>query len=212
MIVRAHPGPTANTQLRLDPWVVFFTSRGFAVLDVDYRGNTGYSRAYRAALRGHWGVRDVADCLDVIHHLAQAGRIDPRRVAITGSSAGSYTALRAAASDAFAAVAVRHAVVDPQAWGQAAPKFQAHHAEALTATPSHSVFHDARSITIPVLLVHGGHDAISSVRQAQRPANELGDLATLIVFSDEGHGLRHPDHIQCALHAELVHFRQMLRP
>ena len=213
MIVRAHPGPTANAQLRLDPWVVFFTSRGFAVLDVDYRGSTGYGRAYRTALRGHWGVRDVADCLDAVHRLAQAGRIDPRRVAMTGSSAGGYTALRAAAtSDAFAAIAVRHAIVDPQAWGQAAPKFQAHHAETLTATPSPSMFHDAQRISTPVLLVHGGRDAVSPVQQAQQFADELGDLATLIIFPDEGHGLRHPDHIQRALHAELAHFRQMLEP
>jgi dipeptidyl aminopeptidase/acylaminoacyl peptidase len=213
VIVRAHPGPTANTSLRLDPWVVFFTSRGFAVLEVDYRGSTGYGRAYRIALRGQWGVRDVADCLDAVRHLARAGRIDPRRVAITGSSAGGYTALRAAATgDAVAAVAVRHAIVDPQAWGRAAPKFQAHHAETLSATPSHSVAYDAPGITIPVLLIHGGRDPVSPVRQVQQLADELGDLATLIVFPDEGHGLRHPEHIQRALHAELAHFRQMLGP
>jgi dipeptidyl aminopeptidase/acylaminoacyl peptidase len=207
VIVRAHPGPTANTALRLDPWVVFFTSRGFALLYVVYRGSTGYGRAYRTALRGQWGLLDVADCLDAVHHLAQAGRIDPHRAAMTGSSAGGYTALRAAAtSDAFATVAVRHAIVDPQAWGRAEPKFQAHHPETL----AHPGCHNAPGITIPVLLIHGGRDTVTPVRHVQQLADELGDLATLIVFPDEGHGLRHPDHIQRALHAELAHFRQTL--
>lgn len=60
----AHPGPTSNAALRLDLWVHFFVGQGFAVLDVDYRGSTGYGRAYRNALRGHWGVLDVSDCVD----------------------------------------------------------------------------------------------------------------------------------------------------
>lgn len=212
MIVCAHPGPTANTQLRLDPWVTFFTSRGFAVLDVDYRGSTGYGRAYRNALRGQWGVLDVADCVDAVNHLAKARRIDPLRVAMTGLSAGGYTALRAATTGAFAATAVRHAVIDPTTWGQAAPKFQAHHADLLTAAPPHSMFHDAQTITVPVLLVHGGRDVVSPAQQARQLADELGDLATLIIFPDEGHGLSHPNNVERALNAELAYFQQMLRP
>ncbi len=207
MIVRAHPGPTANIQLRLDPWIIFFTSRGFAVLDVDYRGSTGYGRAYRNALRGRWGVLDVADCIDAVHHLAKARRIDPLRVAMTGLSAGGYTALRAAATHVFATIAVRHTVIDPTAWGQAAPKFQAHHADLLIATPS-----DSQTSTVPVLLIHGERDVVSPAQQARQLADELGDLATLIIFPGEGHGLSHPDHVERALHAELAHFQQMLGP
>jgi dipeptidyl aminopeptidase/acylaminoacyl peptidase len=165
-------------------------------------------------------VIDVADCLDAVNHLAKARRIDPLRVAMTGLSAGGYTALRAAAtSDVFAATAVRYAVIDPMTWGQAAPKFQAHHADLLIATLSDSrtdsepsVFHDAQGITTPVLLVHGGRDVVSPVQRAHQLADELGNLATLIVFPDEGHGLSHPDHIERVLNAELAHFRQMLRP
>jgi dipeptidyl aminopeptidase/acylaminoacyl peptidase len=84
LLVRAHPGPTSNANLRLDPWVRFFTGHGFAVLDVDYRGSTGYGRGYRNALRGNWGERDVSDCVDAVRYVAANRVIDPARVAICG--------------------------------------------------------------------------------------------------------------------------------
>ncbi|MGH3568361.1 MAG: S9 family peptidase [Pseudonocardia sp.] len=220
LIVRAHPGPTANTHHRPDPWITFFTSHGFTVLDVDYRGSTGYGRAYRNALRGCWGVLDVADCVDAVDHLATAGRIDPTRVAVCGSSAGGYTALRAVATtDTFAAATVRHAIVDPATWRESAPKFQAHHTDLLIAPPSEpeihqqrSVLHHVPAITAPVLIIHGEQDAVTPVAQARRLASALGARAILITFPDEAHGLRHPDHANHALHAELGHYRRALRP
>jgi dipeptidyl aminopeptidase/acylaminoacyl peptidase len=116
VIVRAHPGPTSNAPLRLDPWVQFFLSHGFAVLDVDYRGSTGYGRAYRNALCGHWGVLDVSDCVDAVQALGHDGTLDLTRVVISGASAGGYTALRAATTTTqFRAATVRSAIVDPAA-------------------------------------------------------------------------------------------------
>jgi len=219
LLVRPHPGPTANVQLRADPWVDFFTSYGFAVLDVDYSGSTGYGRPFRNSLRGNWGVLDVSDCVDAVDHLAAAGRIDRGRVAICGSSAGGYTALRAVATmRTFSAAAVRHAIIDPATWRQTAPKFQSHHADLLIASASEpdtyrerSVLPHVDAITAPVLIIHGEQDTITPVSEARRLAHALGDRAALITFVDEAHGLRNPDHARQALNAELAHLRQALR-
>lgn len=218
LLVRPHPGPTSNAQLRTDAWVSFFTDHGFAVLDVDYAGSTGYGRAFRTALRGNWGVLDVSDCVDAVHHLAAIGWVDPTRVAICGSSAGGYTALRAVATTrTFAAAAVRHAIIDPATWRRTAPKFQAHHADLLIAPPSdhatyqeRSVLRHAKAITAPVLIIHGEDDKITSVAEARQLADVLGPYASLITFPDEGHGLRHPSHERQALQAELQHLREAL--
>jgi dipeptidyl aminopeptidase/acylaminoacyl peptidase len=218
LLVRAHPGPTSNTNLRLDPWISFFTGHGFAVLDVDYRGSTGYGRAYRNALRGNWGDLDVTDCVDAVGYLTANRRTDPARVAICGSSAGGYTALRAVTTtNTFAAAAVRHALIDPATWTDSAPKFQAHHAELLIGPPSDQTTYDERSVlsstdavTAPVLIIHGDADTVTPVSQARKLADVLGERATLITFANEGHGLRHPDHSSQALSAELDHLRRNL--
>jgi alpha-beta hydrolase superfamily lysophospholipase len=103
--------------LRLDSWVEFFVGHGFAVVDVDYRGSTGYGRAYRNALRGHWGVLDVTDCIDAVNVVGQNESLDLTRVVISGASAGGYTALRAATTtNYFRAATARSAIVDPTAW------------------------------------------------------------------------------------------------
>lgn len=219
LLVRPHPGPTANMQLRADPWVSFFSSHGFAVLEVDYGGSTGYGRAYRNSLRGNWGVLDVSDCVDAVDFLAAAGRIDPARVAICGSSAGGYTALRAVATtQTFSAAVVRHAVIDPATWRQAAPKFQAHHADLLIAPPTESatyrersVIQQAGAIRAPVLIIHGEQDTVTPVSEARQLAQALRGRASLITFADEAHGLRRPDHQGQALDAELAHLERALR-
>ncbi|MGH8241000.1 MAG: alpha/beta hydrolase family protein [Steroidobacteraceae bacterium] len=219
MLVRPHPGPTANTQLRADPSVDFFTSHGFAVMDVDYRGSTGYGRPFRNSLRGNWGVLDVSDCVDAVEHLVASARIDPRRVAICGSSAGGYTALRAVATTrSFSAAAVRHAIIDPATWRQTAPKFQSHHADLLIAPPSEpdayrerSVLHHVDAIIAPVLIIHGEQDTVTPVSEARQLAHALDDRAALITFADEAHGLRNPIHAQQALTAELAHLRRAMR-
>jgi dipeptidyl aminopeptidase/acylaminoacyl peptidase len=214
LLVRAHPGPTANAPLRFDPWVAFFNGHGFAVLDVDYRGSTGYGRAYRNALRGAWGVLDVADCVDAVRYLAESGRVDAARVAICGSSAGGYTALRAVATtDTFAAAMVRHAIIDPVAWSRSAPKFQARHADLLITPATNrrsSPLQTADAITAPTLIVHGERDTVTSISDARQLAASMGSRATLLAFADEGHGLRSPDHEHQALTAELAHLHRAL--
>lgn len=221
LIVRPHPGPTANAPLRLDLWTQFFTSRGFAVLDVDYRGSTGYGRAYRCALRGRWGLLDVADCADAASHLAGAGRVDPARVVISGASAGGYTALRAlATTDVFAAGVARSAVVDPGSWRAAAPTFQARYTDLLVGPwpaaaatyTERSVLEHASAITAPVLLVHGEDDPVVPPGQARDLARRLGGRATLVVLPGEAHTIRRPAGIERALRAELAHYGGILGP
>ena len=98
LLVLSHGGPTAATSAALNLPIQYYTSRGWAVLDVNYRGSTGYGRAYRTALNGQWGVLDVTDCEDAVRHLVRNGQVDGERVAIRGGSAGGYTTLAALTS------------------------------------------------------------------------------------------------------------------
>jgi dipeptidyl aminopeptidase/acylaminoacyl peptidase len=221
LIIRAHPGPTANASERLDPVVQFFTRNGFAVADIDYRGSTGYGRRYRDQLRLQWGVLDPRDCADAARHLAATGRADPARTVITGASAGGYTALRALLEPAtpFVAATATSAVIDPAAWRQAAPRFQRHHTDSLIGpwpeaadTYRHrSVLHQATGIRHPVLLIHGTADRITPAAQAEQLAALLhrsGRPCTLLLLPGEGHTLKAAANIRAALHAELAHYRR----
>ncbi|UWZ59294.1 prolyl oligopeptidase family serine peptidase [Dactylosporangium aurantiacum] len=184
LIVRAHPGPTACSVLRLDPQVQFFTSRGYAVADVDYTGSAGYGRAFREDLNGRWGTADVADCAAVAAHLLDAGRTRPGQVFIRGASAGGYTALRAVSQDGpFAAAVAVAAVVDPAGW--AAPRF---HRPQVARLGGDGV--TAAQLRTPVLLVHGTEDAVVPAGPVVKLAAELGSLGRpheLVLIEGAGH-------------------------
>ncbi|MDQ2883570.1 MAG: prolyl oligopeptidase family serine peptidase [Actinomycetota bacterium] len=212
VVVRAHPGPTSNAPLRLDPWVQFFVGHGFAVLDVDYRGSTGYGRAYRNALRGQWGVLDVSDCVEAVEAVGRDGSVDLARVAISGASAGGYTSLRAATNTKkFRAATIRSGIVDPAAWRTAAPKFQSHHADLLLGPTStwrnRSLLRPGTTAHCPILAFHGERDAVTPLRQVQQLVAMLGERVSLVVYPDEGHGLSRPKNIEHATYAELAHYR-----
>jgi dipeptidyl aminopeptidase/acylaminoacyl peptidase len=201
--------------LRLDPWVQFFLGHGFVVLDVDYRGSTGYGRAYRNALRGHWGVLDVSDCVDAVQTIGRDGSLDLNRVVISGASAGGYTALRAATNTTtFRAATVRSAIVDPAAWRSAAPKFQSHHADLLLGPidtwRERSLLHPGITAHCPILAFHGDQDTVTPLRQVREFAAALGEQVSLVVYPDEGHGLNRPKNIEHATYAELAHYRTAL--
>ena len=120
-IIRVHGGPTAQSRAAFSPDIQFFVTRGYAVLEVNYRGSTGYGRAYMEALRGQWGVHDVADAISGARHLAEQGLADPAKLVILGGSAGGYTALCAlAVRDAFAAGASHYGVSDVEALARVA--------------------------------------------------------------------------------------------
>jgi len=222
LLVQAHPGPTADAKARLDLRTQFYTSRGFAVVDVNYAGSTGYGRGYRERLTGQWGVADVADCLDAARFLIQAGEVDGRRLVISGESAGGFTALCGLASeDCFAVGASRFGIADLETFGQQAPKFQAHeldrligpYPEAVVTYRARSPLHAVDRITRPVLLVHGLEDTVVPPIQARVMAEALerrGVQHLLLIFPGEGHGFRRPKSIQRALEAELSFYLEAL--
>jgi dipeptidyl aminopeptidase/acylaminoacyl peptidase len=222
LLVQAHPGPTADAKARLDLRTQFFTSRGFAVVDVNYAGSTGYGRGYRERLTGQWGVADVADCLDAARTLVQAGEVDGQRLVISGESAGGFTALCALASeDLFAVGASRFGITDLETFCQQAPKFQAHeldrlvgpYPEAVATYRARSPLHAVDRIARPVLLVHGLEDTVVPPSQAQAMAEALerrGVRHVLLTFPGEGHGFRRPESIQPALKVELSFYLEAL--
>jgi dipeptidyl aminopeptidase/acylaminoacyl peptidase len=222
LLVQAHPGPTADAKARLDLRIQFFTSRGFAVVDVNYAGSTGYGRGYRERLTGQWGVLDVADCLDAARFLIQAGEVDERRLVISGPSAGGFTALCALASEELFAVGnSRFGIADLESFRQQAPKFQAHeldrlvgpYPEAAATYRARSPLHAVDRIARPVLLVHGLEDTVVPPMQAQVMAEALerrGVRHVLLAFPGEGHGFRRPESIRRALEAELSFYLEAL--
>ncbi|WP_431884234.1 S9 family peptidase [Micromonospora gifhornensis] len=211
VIVRAHPGPTASCLLRLDWQAQFFTSRGFAVVDVDYLGSTGYGRAFRESLYGRWGLDDVDDCAAVAAHLLAAGRALPGRIFIRGASAGGYTALHAVAQNGpFAAATAVSAIVDPDRWAETVPRFQRAHAMRLRGGAGRV---RASNVQRPVLFIHGTADDVAVVEDVRVLADQLAARDVphrLLLLPDVGHSVATSAEAGTALEAELAHYRAVM--
>jgi len=223
LILQPHPGPTSHTPLRLDLRTQFFTSRGFAVATVDYRGSTGYGRTYRTALDGQWGILDVQDCVDVVAFLAERGTIDANHTIISGASASGFTALRAltATTNRFAGGASWYGITDLATFRAHVPRFQRHHTDHLVGVwpdaaslyRERSPVHHAAQITQSVMIIYGLDDDIVSSEQAEAIVQALrqrGVPVTHLAFPGEGHGLRRPDNIRRAIETELIFYRTLL--
>jgi dipeptidyl aminopeptidase/acylaminoacyl peptidase len=211
LLVRAHPGPTAEVPMRLDWAVQYFTSHGFIVAEVAYRGSTGHGRAFRRALDGHWGEYDVEDCQAIARQLLADGIALPGAVFISGASAGGYTALQAAClQGTFAAATAISAIIDPARWVTTAPRFQRPHA-AILRGPAGAV--RAEAIQIPVLLIHGTADDIAPVSDSQLLADRLsaqGADHEAHFLDGVGHYLSGPVSLTTALEAELRFYRRFM--
>ncbi|MBV9026903.1 MAG: S9 family peptidase [Streptomycetaceae bacterium] len=211
LLIRAHPGPTAEVPMRLDWIVQYFTSQGFAVAEVAYRGSTGHGRAFRQALYGRWGEYDVEDCQAVARQLLADGIVLPGAVFITGASAGGYTALQAACRRGpFTAATAISAITDPARWATTAPRFQRPHAATLRG-PAGAV--RAEALRIPVLLIHGMADDIAPVSDAQQLADGLaahGADHEALFLDSVGHYLSSPASLTAALEAELRFYRRFI--
>jgi dipeptidyl aminopeptidase/acylaminoacyl peptidase len=222
LIVQPHPGPTSAAGPRLDLRVQYFTSRGFAVVAVNYRGSTGYGRAYRESLARRWGVADTEDCVAVARHLAATKRIDPRRIVISGASAGGFTALNAAAATRmFAAAVSTFGITDLESHRVSSPRFQAYKLDQLIGPyPAareeyrrRSPLHHAHRIRCPVLLMHGLSDSVVNPSHSQSMARALRDAGVPYAhyeFEAEGHGFDKPEDIQRALELELSFYAMSL--
>jgi dipeptidyl aminopeptidase/acylaminoacyl peptidase len=195
--------------------IQYFTTRGFAVADVDYRGSTGYGRAYREALDGEWGVADVEDCVTAAEYLASQGRADPDRLAIRGGSAGGYATLRAlTAHDAFDAGVSYYGVADLRALGEATHKFELRYLDGLVGPlPEAAATYEERSpvnhadrIAAPLLVLQGGEDRVVPSGQAEALVDALVETGTpyaYVEFPEERHGFRTAAAREAALAREL---------
>jgi dipeptidyl aminopeptidase/acylaminoacyl peptidase len=219
LLVMSHGGPTGAAAADLDLDIQFWTSRGIAVVDVNYRGSTGYGRAYRELLEGNWGIADVEDCIAAARHLAAEGEADPSRLAITGGSAGGYTTLGAVAwHDFFHAGTSYYGVADIEALFGTTHKFESRYDESLIGTDrdvwrERSPLYSADQISCPLLILQGLEDAVVTPDQAEMMVAALeknGTPYAYLAFEGEQHGFRKAENIQRSLEAELDFYGQVL--
>ena len=221
LILISHGGPTGNAETALDMEIQYFTSRGFAVVDVDYGGSTGYGRAFRERLVGTWGIVDVEDCTNAARYLARDGLVDAARLFIRGGSAGGYTTLRALTSgDTFAAGASYYGVGDLGALARDTHKFESRYLDGLVGPyPAAKAVYDERSpinatdrLSCPLIIFQGLDDRVVPPAQAEALVAALdakGLPYAYLAFAGEGHGFRRAESIRRALEAEVSFYSQL---
>lgn len=221
LLVMLHGGPTSAARPQLNLAVQFWTTRGFAVADVNYRGSTGYGQAFREQLDGQWGVADVEDCIAVATFLAERGDVDGDRLAIRGGSAGGFTTLCALTfHDRFAAGTSLYGIGDLETLATDTHKFEARYLDRLvgpypTERPRYvdrSPIHHVDRLATPVLLLQGLDDAVVPPAQAEAMAAALaakGVPHAYLAFAGEQHGFRQAATIRRAIEAELYFYARM---
>ncbi len=218
LLVKCHGGPVSAARSSLSLGVQFWTSRGFAVLDVNYGGSTGYGREYRDRLLGQWGVVDLQDSVNGVRYLTQAGLADPKRVFITGGSAGGYTVLCALTfTDVFTAGTSYFGVSDLELLKQDSHKFESHDIDMLVGTDpqlfiDRSPIHHTDKIHLPTLLLQGLDDKVVPPNQTQKIEQALlekGVPVAALYFTGEGHGFRKAENNKKSFEAELSFYAQI---
>ncbi|GHF65539.1 S9 family peptidase [Amycolatopsis bartoniae] len=223
LIVLIHGGPTSQAAPVLSLAVQFWTTRGFAVVDVNYRGSTGFGRAFREQLRGQWGVADVADCRAAARWLAEQGRVDERKLLIRGGSAGGYTTLAALAREdtPFAAGTDLYGVADLEALARDTHKFESRYLDGLIGPypearkvyVERSPLSHVGSFARPLLVLQGAEDAVVPPNQSELIVEALRRRrlpVAYLLFEGEQHGFRRAETIRRALGAELGFYSQIL--
>ncbi len=208
-IIMVHGGPTAQRTASYDAKNQFFATRGFAVLDVNYRGSTGYGRAYQDALRGNWGLVDVKDLVEGARHLAQAGLADPSRLVVMGGSSGGYAVLQALTDypGTFRAGVCMYGIGNLFSLAMGTHKFEAAYNDQLIGPlPAASELYRERSplfkadkIQDALAIYHGREDKVVPIDQAEGIVSALrrrGVPHVYHVYDNEGHGWRRPENIQ----------------
>lgn len=221
LLVKSHGGPTACASSGLSLSVQYWTSRGFAFLDVNYGGSTGFGREYRQRLDGKWGIVDVDDCANGAAFLAQQGRVDGDRLAIRGSSAGGYTTLAALTfRDTFKAGASYYGVSDLEALATDTHKFESRYLDRLVgAYPEEkeryierSPIHFTERLSCPAIFFQGLEDKVVPPNQAERMVESLrekGLPVAYVPFEGEQHGFRRAENIKRALDAEFYFYSRV---
>jgi dipeptidyl aminopeptidase/acylaminoacyl peptidase len=218
LVVKCHGGPTSAASSTLNLGVQYWTSRGIAVLDVNYRGSTGFGRTYRDRLQLNWGVIDVDDCVAGARFLAAQGRVDGKRCVISGGSAGGYTTLAALTfRDFFQGGASYYGVSDIAALARDTHKFESRYLDWLIGPYPHeearyrerSPLYHADRLAKPVIFFQGDEDAVVPPNQTESMVEALrrkGNPVGYFLFSGEQHGFRKAGNIQRCLDAELAFY------
>jgi dipeptidyl aminopeptidase/acylaminoacyl peptidase len=218
LIVMSHGGPTSMHTSSLNVGVQWWTSRGFAVAHVNYRGSSGFGRAYRGRLAGAWGVVDVLDCISAARRLAELGRCDAKRIAIRGGSASGLTALLAVAtSDVFRAVASSYGVMELESLAGDTHKFEARYTDGLVGPlpamreryRERSPVNHVATIDVPVIIFQGLDDHVVPPSQATAMRDALTARGVPVIyeaFEGEGHGFRKAATIRRVLETELAFY------
>ena len=221
LLVKSHGGPTAATSNQLSLKTQYWTSRGFAVVDVNYGGSTGYGKAYQQRLDGQWGIVDVDDCTNAALYLVDRGLADPQRLAISGGSAGGYTTLAALTfGDTFKAGASYYGVSDLAALAKDTHKFESRYLDRLIAPyPAQADLYQARSplyftdrLSCPIAFFQGLEDKVVPPNQAEMMVAALKAKripVAYVTFPTEQHGFRQAENIKRALTGEFYFYAQI---
>jgi dipeptidyl aminopeptidase/acylaminoacyl peptidase len=222
VVVQCHGGPTGSAESGFDPVVQFWTTRGFAVASVNYRGSAGRGRQFRKLLDGNYGVADAEDCLAAADYLSRLGLVDEERALVRGGSSAGLTALRASSlGTIFAGALVTCGVTDLRVLATDTHKFESGYLEGLVGPyPDESLRYEERSpacrpelINAAVLLLHGEDDAVVPPAQAASLAEAIragGGRCEHVVFAGEGHGFRRAESISSAARIELEFAKNVL--
>jgi len=221
LIVISHGGPTSATSTALSLGIQYWTSRGFAVMDVNYGGSTGYGRAYRQRLNGNWGIVDVDDCVNAARYLASQGRVDENRLAIRGGSAGGYTTLAALTfRDVFKAGASYYGVSDLEALATDTHKFESRYLDSMIGPYperrdlylERSPLYHAERLSCPIIFFQGLEDKVVPPNQAELMIEAMRKKKLPVAarfYEGEQHGFRKAETTRDTLEAELSFYGQI---
>ena len=216
--VISHGGPTGSTDTALHMDIQFWTSRGYAVLDVNYRGSTGYGRPYRDALQDTWGIYDVDDCVAGAEHLVAEGLADRSRLIIKGGSASGFTTLAALTfRDTFAIGSSHYGISDLEAMALDTHKFESRYLDGLIGPYpeakdvyiARSPIHHVDGLSCPLILFQGTEDKVVPPNQAEMMYDAVkakGLPVALILYEGEQHGFRKAENIRNVFESELAFF------
>ena len=221
LLVKSHGGPTSAAATALSLYIQYWTSRGIAVLDVNYGGSSGYGRDYRERLKGKWGIVDVDDCVNGAKYLVNRGEVDPNRLMITGGSAGGYTTLCALTfRNTFRAGASHYGVSDAEALAIETHKFESRYLDKLFGPypERRDIYYDrspinfSERLSCPVIFFQGLEDKVVPPNQAEMMVEALqkkGVPVAYVAFPGEQHGFRQAQNIKRSLDGELYFYSKI---
>ena len=222
LLVVSHGGPTGCATTSLDLSYQFWTSRGIAIVDVNYGGSTGYGTAYRRRLNGQWGIVDVDDCINAALHLVREGEVDGGRLIVRGGSAGGYTTLASLTfRDVFKVGASYYGISDLEALAKETHKFESRYLDSLIGPypeccdlyVERSPIHHTDRLSCPIILMQGLEDEVVPPNQAEVMVEALRNKrlpVAYLAFEGEQHGFRKPENVVRSLEAELYFYSRIL--